>query len=269
MLICARLSIWNTPTVSAAQTLSKVAVSPSGMWLSSKGRRSFWPMKRIERCSALSMPSARMSTLISPSTSRSSLSHWITLRSAMAAFSTGTSRARSSRAMTKPPGCWLRWRGKPISTCVSSTHSLQIGDSGSKPFSLRRSGEHLAAVEPLSGFGHRVDAVQVDAQRAAHVAQRAARPVADDHAGQRRAVPAVLAVDVLDDLLAALVLEIDVDVRRLVALGADEAARTAAWRAAGPLPSRPGRSTPANWPRCRAPGTGCPAHAPSARCRPR
>jgi hypothetical protein len=24
-------------------------------------------------------------------------------------------REMSSRAMTKPPGCWLRWRGKPIS----------------------------------------------------------------------------------------------------------------------------------------------------------
>jgi hypothetical protein len=58
----------------------------------------------------------------------------------------------------------------------------------------------------------------------AGVAQRRARPVADDHRGERGAVPAVLAVDVLDDLLAALVLEIDVDVGRLVALDADEAA---------------------------------------------
>jgi hypothetical protein len=68
-----------------------------------------------------------------------------------------------------------------------------------------------------------VDAVQVEAQRAPHVAQRAARAVADDHTGQRGAVAAVLAVDVLDDLFAALVLEVDVDVGRLVALGADEA----------------------------------------------
>jgi hypothetical protein len=36
--------------------------------------------------------------------------------------------------------------------------------------------------------------------------------------------PCAFAVDVLDDLLAPLVLEIDVDVGRLVALGADEAA---------------------------------------------
>jgi hypothetical protein len=57
----------------------------------------------------------------------------------------------------------------------------------------------------------------------AHVAQRAARAVADDHGGQRGALAAVLGVDVLDDLLAPLVLEVDVDVGRLVALAADEA----------------------------------------------
>jgi hypothetical protein len=40
---------------------------------------------------------------------------------------------------------------------------------------------------------------------------------------QRRAVPAVLGVDVLHHFLAPLVLEVDVDVGRLVALLADEA----------------------------------------------
>ena len=69
---------------------------------------------------------------------------------------------------------------------------------------------------------HRRDAIEVDAHRAAHVAQRRARPIADHHRGERGAVAAVLAVDVLDHLLAALVLEVDVDVGRLVALGADE-----------------------------------------------
>ena len=79
----------------------------------------------------------------------------------------------------------------------------------------------------------RLDALQVDAERLADVAQRRARPVADDHRGQRGAVPAVLAVDVLDDLLAALVLEVDVDVGRLVALGADEALEQQRRRGAG------------------------------------
>ena len=41
--------------------------------------------------------------------------------------------------------------------------------------------------------------------------------------GEPGAVAAVLLIDVLDHLLAPLVLEIDVDVGRLAALGADEA----------------------------------------------
>src|SRR3546814_16353093 len=49
------------------------------------------------------------------------------------------------------------------------------------------------------------------------------RSVADDSGGQRRALAAVLAIDVLHDFLASLVLEVDVDVRRLLALGGDEA----------------------------------------------
>ena len=85
-------------------------------------------------------------------------------------------------------------------------------------------GGDAAAVEPVLALRDRVDPLQVDAEGAAGVAQRRARPVADDHGGERGAVPAVLAVDVLDDLLAALVLEVDVDVGRLVALDADEAA---------------------------------------------
>ena len=85
-------------------------------------------------------------------------------------------------------------------------------------------GGDAAAVEPVLALRDRLDALQVDAERAADVAQRRARPVADDDGGERGAVPAVLAVDVLDHLLAALVLEVDVDVGRLVALDADEAA---------------------------------------------
>ena len=47
--------------------------------------------------------------------------------------------------------------------------------------------------------------------------------VADHRGGERGAVAAVFLVDVLDHLLAPLMLEIDVDVGRLVARGADEA----------------------------------------------
>src|SRR5690606_17387101 len=57
----------------------------------------------------------------------------------------------------------------------------------------------------------------------AQVAHRALGAIADDGGGERGALAAVLAVDVLDYLLAPLVLEIHVDVRRLVALFRDEA----------------------------------------------
>src|SRR5690606_39041786 len=51
----------------------------------------------------------------------------------------------------------------------------------------------------------------------------AARAIADDRGRERRAIAAVLAVEILYDLLAPLVLEIDIDVGRLVALLRDEA----------------------------------------------
>ena len=51
----------------------------------------------------------------------------------------------------------------------------------------------------------------------ADVAHGALRPVGDERRGERRAVAAVFCVDVLHHLLAPLVLEVDVDVGRLVA----------------------------------------------------
>src|SRR5690348_2773669 len=62
-----------------------------------------------------------------------------------------------------------------------------------------------------------------EAQGLADLADRAARAVADDGGGDAGALAAIFLVDVLDHLLAPLVLEIDIDVGRLVALGRDEA----------------------------------------------
>ena len=84
-------------------------------------------------------------------------------------------------------------------------------------------GLDAAAVPPREHAGQPVDLRQVEAQRLADVADRALRPVRDERGGERRAVAAVLAVHVLHDLLAPLVLEVDVDVGRLVPLAADEA----------------------------------------------
>ena len=72
-------------------------------------------------------------------------------------------------------------------------------------------------------FAQRSDQVFGNLQRAAHIAQRAARPVADHRGGNGGALAAIFGVDVLDHLFAPLVLKVDVDIRRLVALAADEA----------------------------------------------
>ena len=90
-----------------------------------------------------------------------------------------------------------------------------------------RGGEALLdlvpAVPPGHGLREQAHEVRIEAERLADIADGAARPIGDEGRRQRRPVPAVAPVDVLDDLLAPLVLEVDVDVRRLVALLGDEA----------------------------------------------
>ena len=89
---------------------------------------------------------------------------------------------------------------------------------------LRQPVGHVVAIAtaPETGPNGR-DLIGRKAQCPGHVTRRAAPPVADDVGCQRRPRPTILAVDVLKDFLAALVLEIHVDVGRLVALAADEA----------------------------------------------
>ncbi len=78
-------------------------------------------------------------------------------------------------------------------------------------------------IEPVDPLGDRVHLVQAQPQRLANVTDGRARAIGDHLGGDGGPLAAVFLVDVLEDLLAALVLEIDVDVRRLVALAADEA----------------------------------------------
>src|SRR5690349_10994625 len=165
--------------------------------------------KSSPRRMAESMPSASTSTFRRPRLSKSSLSHWMTLRSGMAAFSIGTSCARAPREMTKPPTCCDRWRGKPRSACASAIRRRITGLA-------QAHGEVLAIVPPGDRLGDAVHLPQVQPQRLADVAQRALGLIGDQRGRQRGAFAPVFSVDVLDDLLAPLVLEIDVDVGRLV-----------------------------------------------------
>ena len=79
-----------------------------------------------------------------------------------------------------------------------------------------------AAAAPDRGR-QRADGVFGQAEGLADLADRRAAAIGDDGGGDAGALAAVFAVDVLDHLLAPLVLEIDVDVGRLAPLRRDEA----------------------------------------------
>ena len=83
--------------------------------------------------------------------------------------------------------------------------------------------EIVLTVPPGEDAAQLVDLVAGQAERPGDVAHGALAPVADHRRRQRGALATVFPVQVLDDFLAPLVLEIDVDVGRLVALLRDEA----------------------------------------------
>ena len=224
MDIWARLSTWNTPMrIGPAQHVVDRRV------LGRHGRQRRASCRSAARAgrSALrmqvSMPSASTSTLRMPSASRSSLSHSMTVRSSIAAFSIGTSSSSRLRVRTKPPTCCERWRGKPLSSPASSSASREPRLGGIEAGSRDVLGVDAAIAPAPDAGGQRADRVVRQAQRLADLADRAARAVVDHGRGDAGALAAVFRVDVLDDLLAPLVLEVDVDVGRLVALGRDEA----------------------------------------------
>src|SRR5271168_4446666 len=83
-------------------------------------------------------------------------------------------------------------------------------------------GDRVVAPAP-DDAGECRDDIDAEAQCLADLADRRTRAVADYRGGETGSVTAVFFVDVLDHLLAPLVLEIDIDVGRLVARSADEA----------------------------------------------
>src|SRR5437763_4619054 len=82
--------------------------------------------------------------------------------------------------------------------------------------------ETLAAEAP-DRRGERADRILRQPERLADFADRRAAAITDDGRGNSGALAPVTSVDVLDHFLASLVLEIDVDVRRLASFGGNEA----------------------------------------------
>jgi hypothetical protein len=92
-----------------------------------------------------------------------------------------------------------------------------------EPRFLQARMRHLLAHAAPHDAGERRGDVLRQAHGLAHVAHRGAAAIGDDGGRQPGALAAVALVDVLNDLFAPLVLEIDVDVGRLLALLRDEA----------------------------------------------
>ena len=181
-------------------------------------------MSAKARRTQVSIPRPSTSTLRMRSASMSSLSHSMVWRSSIAAFVTIASSVSGPRVMTKPPTWVERWRGKPVSSSASS-QAMRRRESGRRFVALCSAA--TSASDAVLGAPDRLGEPRGDVLRKAHrladLADRAAVAVADDGGGDGGAVAAVALVDVLDHLLAALVLEVHVDVGRLVALGGDEA----------------------------------------------
>ncbi len=125
--------------------------------------------------------------------------------------------------MTKPPTCCDRCRGKPISSVASSCPCLvRIDGRRIQPIALRSRAAGLRG-RPTTAAPWPTASTMAGStpEGLADVAQRAARAIGDHHGRRaRRAARPYFSVDVLDDFFAPLVLEIDVDVGRLVALPA-------------------------------------------------
>ena len=102
----------------------------------------------------------------------------------------------------------------------------------------------------------RVGDILRQAQHLADLAHRAARAIVDDGGGDAGAVAAIACIDVLDHLLAPLMLEIDIDIGRLVALLGDEAREQQVVLRRIDRGDAEQDSRRPNWPPSRAPGTG-------------
>ena len=91
--ICARDSIWNTPTVSASWISAYTAASSSERATGRRSRRAFERSMSMHSSTADSMPRPSRSILRKPASEQESLSHWQSWRPAMAAGTSGTRSA--------------------------------------------------------------------------------------------------------------------------------------------------------------------------------
>jgi hypothetical protein len=78
-------------------------------------------------------------------------------------------------------------------------------------------------IPPIHIFGEAVDQVEREAKGLADITHCAAAAIGNDFGGEGGAIATVLGIDVLNDLFAAFVFKVDIDVGGFIALLADEA----------------------------------------------
>ena len=166
-----------------------------------------------------------------PRSAQSSLSHWMTTRPGMEAGSSGTTSSSRPAAITMPPVCWPRWRGRLWMRVQSSQKCCEarLLRDRSRPRPARRratcSSPRCDVVAPVAELaGELVHLLLGVAEDLGDLARGRAVAVGDDVRRHGRAVRAVALVDVLDDPLALVARgEVEVDVRPLAALLGEEA----------------------------------------------
>src|SRR4029077_4568256 len=113
--------------------------------------------------------------------------------------------------------------GKGRELTGEGQQSLQPGAVGIETCLAHPLGNSGAAVPPLHDLRETAALLGREAEGLAEGTKRAARAGHDDGGGARRASATVLVIDILQHFRTPLVLEVDVDVGRLVALARDEA----------------------------------------------
>src|SRR6266542_1855309 len=212
--ICARLSIWKQPMVSARWISAKTSGSSSRTRDRSICSWRVCAIRSTHSSTADSIPRPSRSIFRKPASAQESLSHWHIWRPAIAAGCTGTSSTSGRDEMTIPPGCWEMWRGRPAISTQRSAKARERGDLLTDALRIPAVGKLR---EPLE-VGER------QPERLADVADRTARAVRREARDERSVLAAVAFGDADDQLLPDVAREVEIDVRHRRQLAVEEAA---------------------------------------------
>jgi hypothetical protein len=130
----------------------------------------------------------------------------------------GTRSSSRSWVRTKPQGCWLRWRGAPNELAGEIQRKAQ---AAVRKVEVQRLDMLVlnAILRPTPDLGRQhLDEVFGEAERLADVPNCALGAIANHGRAESGVIAAVLVEDPLHDDFAPFMFEVDVDVRRLVAL---------------------------------------------------